>query len=865
MTETAHAEHSGLRVIATPRNRVAVLLARILTVAVLGVAAWAATSVLSEAPAAAHECAPGQSHDGGPNGQANPNNGHLYCWSYPTPKPVDPPPPIGQQPGQDPEGLNNGNGNGNNGGGSQSCSSGTHAHSYNGNSPWCHANHTQANGDCRTHRPDGTHENNPCQTNQGALSCLGGQHAHTYNDPNGWCHGDHTQSSGDCRTHRPNGTHQAGDCSGNNGNKYGDSTEEEQDGGYSPQETASGSCGGGQVEDEATGLCRDLTEEELGGRVQCTIRDPEDTTGLHTTTYLADDPPGCPAAPDWEQVWQDRCTSATGEDLGTWDPDANDGAGGCTGAVNSDGEAGRPCFDGENWIIVYTDTIGCGASQCPVPGEPGNFIAGTNGQDCDGSSGGGNGGTVGGGVDAELCWDGIYRPPATCPIRPPGEPLTPQEPQPANLGVCRAGTTVRLAWSAVTVADPQTGYALDGWQIEWGVRGSASTSTITLAAADRSHEQSLSTSNTWTITVTPALTSGSTGTNAATVTVPSGDPATGQCPVLPLPTPTVMACRSTSGIEVEWTIPSGTWRTGTGWLMDVFTVDSTGSITGHLSEHQRTGSNPIEWEDWSITLPIPQGNGILITLLGYAQGDLGPLGKATAEATPESGCGVPTAPPPAPPTPSPPTATAPASVALDCRDDGSGGLVAEAAWGGRADTSVYVESYQVEWAIDRSGTITTIALPTASPFIDESPAQITDSYGIQAGDDLSVRVRARAAARASATNSLGTTLSSWSSFGAWSGWSASSATSRCPTPPPPPPPMACPTDPAKFQAVYPSGHSEAYTDSNGDGSYDNGERFTDINGDGTWTADLGGYPTGLCWPAGHACLTPGEVCLARGS
>ena len=63
---------------------------------------------------------------------------------------------------------------------------------------------------------------------------------------------------------------------------------------------------------------------------------------------------------------------------------------------------------------------------------------------------------------------------------------------------------------------------------------------------------------------------------------------------------------------------------------------------------------------------------------------------------------------------------------------------------------------------------------------------------------------------------------------------------------------------------------EPYRDANG--SYDAGESFTDTNSDGTWTADLGGVPTGLCFPltlgnppAPHPCLQPGDVCLGRGS
>ena len=45
-----------------------------------------------------------------------------------------------------------------------------------------------------------------------------------------------------------------------------------------------------------------------------------------------------------------------------------------------------------------------------------------------------------------------------------------------------------------------------------------------------------------------------------------------------------------------------------------------------------------------------------------------------------------------------------------------------------------------------------------------------------------------------------------------------------------------------------AGYPEPFTDSNGNG--DDGESSTDLNVDGTWTAALGGYPTGLCCQRG---------------
>ncbi|MYI28051.1 MAG: hypothetical protein F4064_08150 [Acidimicrobiales bacterium] len=93
----------------------------------------------------------------------------------------------------------------------------------------------------------------------------------------------------------------------------------------------------------------------------------------------------------------------------------------------------------------------------------------------------------------------------------------------------------------------------------------------------------------------------------------------------------------------------------------------------------------------------------------------------------------------------------------------------------------------------------------------------------------------------------------------------------CPIPGPPTTPVntnPCSHDPSLQAATYPAGHAEPYTDSDGNGSYDSGEPYTDINGDGAWTGDLGGYPTGFCFPVTtppHPCLQPGALCLGTGS
>lgn len=262
------------------------------------------------------------------------------------------------------------------------------------------------------------------------------------------------------------------------------------------------------------------------------------------------------------------------------------------------------------------------------------------------------------------------------------------------------------------------------------------------------------------------------------------------------------------------------------------------------------------------------------------------------------------APPPRPATPAPSAAPVPASPTLVCADDGNGGLIATASWLGQTDTTAYAEAYEVEWSIDRSGTITTIIRPTG-PSYDEPPAELTTADGIAAGDVISFRVRAKAAAQASATNAHGTTWSGWSSFGAWSAWSAASVPVTCPVPAPvtPPLPPVCSVEDEPYTdtngngswdagepftdlnsdgswtanltlhaALYPAGEGEPYTDTNDNGSWDPGEGYTDVNGDGSWTADLGGHPTGQCYPLTignpprpHPCLQPGAACVRLGS
>lgn len=791
-------------------RRAVALLQRVLLVVALAGVAWAVMSALAPGRASAHDCVAAY----GPGAWSYPapaDHHHGHFCGVPAPDPVDPPveeDPVDPPVDQDPEGLLPINGGG------VSCSGGQHNHAYspgwchaahtaaNGDcrthnsdgthragtcpadpdpenldpgqnqdqgtgcpggqhnhaySPdWCHSNHTAANGDCRTHNADGTHESNPCPGAGGGLSCQGGQHVHTYNDPDGWCHADHTEANNDCRTHNADGTHRAGTCSGN-GLNLGAEGENDDPDTYNPGETASGRCGGGQTLDEESGLCRDWTEQELQGRVQCRRREG----ATHTSTFLADDPPGCPSGsvgPEvglddqfWVDVWNDRCAE---QGLGPWDPVARECGG--TGTF--------PCFDGETWVQVPSGTP-CGASQCPVPGEPGNFIAGTNGMwDAETQTCGGGGDDD----DTELCHDGIYRPAGSCPTPPPDHTPPPQEPRPANLMHCRASSAVRLSWGAVTVSSPAAGYALDGWQIEWGVSGSASTTVAALPAADREHERSLSTSSAWAVTLTPVLASGTVGTHSLSVHVPAGDPLSGQCPIpAPVPlAPTVTLVCDASEANGEFT--SWTANTPAGW--------------------QRAVMYEIEWrhgtDPWQPTTGMHSGDlvnfvadadpgyeiEVRIRVRGRQREQIGGVWSAWSGWSAWSSWAehnTPTCPFPAPPAP---------TVTLICgHTQFNGGFTP---WG--ISDPLQAAEYEAQWRTVGSAAWTPIPL-TANVVgrleFDQSPPPHAER--------LEMQIRGRAHARR-------TSADPWS---AWSAWSAWHHTTGPWCPPAPPPPPVSPTGP----------------------------------------------------------------------
>ena len=248
-----------------------------------------------------------------------------------------------------------------------------------------------------------------------------------------------------------------------------------------------------------------------------------------------------------------------------------------------------------------------------------------------------------------------------------------------------------------------------------------------------------------------------------------------------------------------------------------------------------------------------------------------------------------------------------------------------AVWSARSNAQLFQIRHQVQWRLNRPIDTNPI-LSARSQAIATGPTTSrtatltgwTDTVGathsLAAYDQVRTYVasQARARAMATASNQYGTSVSfsGWSAWGTWSptaqgpthahgtlihdhprdtdghahdldadGDQASDGITDdivgCPIPAPPtvtPTGPLCPSDPSRIAAVYPPGHSERFTDTNSNGSYDTAEPFRDIDDNGTWTADLAGVPTGHCFPLGHQCLpppdgtgAPDELCLPRGS
>lgn len=472
--------------------------------------------------------------------------------------------------------------------------------------------------------------------------------------------------------------------------------------------------------------------------------------------------------------------------------------------------------------------------------------------------------------------------PAPAPTEPPPKPATPAALTPATVSMFCVGVGWEASW--ISLSNAANREYESTWEAEWEVQSEGVWRSVSVTVADSRVSVSGGPASDDTVRVRVRGTQRTRVQNSIGwsewsdwSTVPAWDAVSvrsADCPPPVLPMPTVTACRSAAGIEVQWTIPEGTWREGTGWTIDLNQMPDYTLLPQSIFR-----SDALPWSDRSVTITgIPDGAEILATVWaddavsgktnGYST-----IAEDIAAATIEPGCGVPTTLPSAPAVPAPPSAPIPSHPTVVCRDDGSGGVTATASWVGQTDTDSYAEAYQVEWNVDRGGTVTTFIRPSWL-HLDEPLADLGIDDGLTANDIVNIRVRAQATARASATNSLGTTWSGWSSFGAWSAWSASSASATCPRPAPVTPPTLppCPNDPTELAAAYPPGHYEAYHDTNGNGVYDLGEVFTDINRDGTWTADLGGQPTSLCFPPGHQCLPPPDgtgaadvLCLPRGS
>ena len=210
--------------------------------------------------------------------------------------------------------------------------------------------------------------------------------------------------------------------------------------------------------------------------------------------------------------------------------------------------------------------------------------------------------------------------------------------------------------------------------------------------------------------------------------------------------------------------------------------------------------------------------------------------------------------------PAPPTASSPTGLAVDCAVSGSA-FAANATWTAPADTATLQYRHTVTWTVETGGVDT---LYTTGPHTATSATITTVTHSLAGGDQVRIHVATQARARA---------LISASSYTAWSAWGPLSpqagpanASGSCPAPSVTPiVTLPCSHDPSLQAAVYPAGHPEPYTDTNGNGSWDTGERYTDLNDDGTWTADLGGELTGLCYPPGHICVQPDQLCIAKGS
>ena len=241
------------------------------------------------------------------------------------------------------------------------------------------------------------------------------------------------------------------------------------------------------------------------------------------------------------------------------------------------------------------------------------------------------------------------------------------------------------------------------------------------------------------------------------------------CPTPPLPIPVVTACRSAAGIEVSWTLPSGTWATGTGWLIDVNELPNYVFLSSSIGR-----ADAIPWAERSTTIAgVPVGNEILVTVWAYDAGppDIKNTWSAIAEdgtaAQPESGCGG------GPATTAAPGPLADPSPTLTCGPTSFlGGFTswadgAPANWDREADYDAAYEDTNGVWK--------------STAVVVHGSGELRFSGPADPGNDVDIRVRGRGRHR----QQVAGTWTPWSTWGAWSGWHTHT-TPTCVTVPSPP-------------------------------------------------------------------------------
>ena len=244
------------------------------------------------------------------------------------------------------------------------------------------------------------------------------------------------------------------------------------------------------------------------------------------------------------------------------------------------------------------------------------------------------------------------------------------------------------------------------------------------------------------------------------------------CPAPVLPPPIVTACRSAAGIEVSWSVPTGVWASGTGWIVEVNEQDQFGQIGSHMIGYGNSEANPLPWRDRSVTIAVPAGQGVQITVVSYDEGPPKHWGtyashtRDAAPAQPEPGCGGSTA-------PAPPGPLADPSPTLTCGPRWFVGGFASWADGAPADWERNAR-YEVEYE-DTNSAWQSVAI------VVHGSGELRFSGPSDPGNAVDIRVRGRGRHREQTAG----TWSPWSDWSAWSSWH-NHATPVCIGVPPPP-------------------------------------------------------------------------------